>query len=773
MSAHTGSKRNDLFISTDSGAGDDGEAGLGHNLTPVSSVHHTLSGELKKVALGKENGPLLAASPNIRSALLVTQKGAKMKLDELFFVWLSDEKAQETVRQLVRNSAAGSLLPSSNSSPVKPAPPLSPKGRGQQKSLRNSPRRSPTRAPSSPSTLSRVQENPVSKVLNLSEKSPGPDTRKAKADLQEQSGKAEINTAATGDGSSSSSSTTSTPAKGSESSIDAPSRSSSPSLPAPTAPVTAKGASLELIPRFHFPGAGGRGRGKAIPADSLQQRSESIAASFREYPSGMSHENFVAVTKDLCNLPSFFSTPLHKRVRAMWAVKNAKSPAEAAGAPDTLSEEGLVTEEMFRSFWKSEIEPFDRYSRFFRLLKRPNRNYIFPSDFEPFLKELLKYHPGLEFLESAPEFQDKYMRTVVARIFYSTDRYQRWRLSERDVRRSNPSLLDAFDAVDENDDINVVHNFFSYEHFYVLYCKFWELDTDRDFMITQEDLLRYGGHALTRRAIERVFEQAGRQFLCTSPGKMGYEDFCFFMLAEEDKSTLESIKYWFSVVDLNSDGAVTPEEMKVFYDEQLHRMECLGHELVPFDDIYSQLCDLVGLSAADGFAKFELKDFTRGGVDHMMLTGNFFNMLFNLNKVSTIFLPRCPSSSLVTILHFTLLTHVYDSAGHSPETKVRGIRTTRSLPSEAAEDRGRGDRDRVGSVCVDRVHALGHGRRASRAGASSRKLARRRVAAMKHRHNQCLYLTVPIRFSTVLYCPLWLQFLIEIVIRGLKKGCDP
>ena len=38
-------------------------------------------------------------------------------------------------------------------------------------------------------------------------------------------------------------------------------------------------------------------------------------------------------------------------------------------------------------------------------------------------------------------------------------------------------------AVDEEEDINKVLRFFSYEHFYVVYCKFWELDTDHDFLI--------------------------------------------------------------------------------------------------------------------------------------------------------------------------------------------------------------------------------------------------------------------------------------------------
>ena len=32
--------------------------------------------------------------------------------------------------------------------------------------------------------------------------------------------------------------------------------------------------------------------------------------------------------------------------------------------------------------------------------------------------------------------------------------------------------------LDEEDDINKINDYFSYEHFYVIYCKFWELDTD-------------------------------------------------------------------------------------------------------------------------------------------------------------------------------------------------------------------------------------------------------------------------------------------------------
>lgn len=49
--------------------------------------------------------------------------------------------------------------------------------------------------------------------------------------------------------------------------------------------------------------------------------------------------------------------------------------------------------------------------------------------------------------------------------------------------------------------------YFSYEHFYVIYCKFWELDQDHDFLIDRDDLAHYSQGALSLQIIDRVFEQ--------------------------------------------------------------------------------------------------------------------------------------------------------------------------------------------------------------------------------------------------------------------------
>ena len=43
-----------------------------------------------------------------------------------------------------------------------------------------------------------------------------------------------------------------------------------------------------------------------------------------------------------------------------------------------------------------------------------------------------------------------------------------------------------------------------------------------------------------------------------------------FLLCEEDKTNPLSLAYWFRIVDLNGDGIITPDEMLVFYTEQVH-----------------------------------------------------------------------------------------------------------------------------------------------------------------------------------------------------------
>lgn len=386
-------------------------------------------------------------------------------------------------------------------------------------------------------------------------------------------------------------------------------------------------------------------------------------------------DNFVKITKDICSFPTFFNGPLYKRILYLWNTHTLKSHSQKLIIWNEFQKEELrclgidpseekeedknellehldrvITVEIFRWYWVEEMENYDASERFFRLLKKPFENYVGKDEFLPYMKELLRDHPGLEFLSNHSEFQDKYAITVITRIFYSVNRCHSGRITARQIRRSD--LLSAFHQVDEEEDINKVTRYFSYEHFYVLYCRFWELDHDRDYKITREDLLKYGEQCLSHMIVDRIFDAAPRPFgvpneddiedkedgngpssSSASKGEkspkdyLTYEDFIFFMLSEEDKANEISVRYWFTCIDVDGDGMLNNMEMRSFYALQQHRMQQLGHEYIPFEDMLCQMIDMIKPKNEEFII---VEDFLQE--ECAPVSGALFDALFNLNK---------------------------------------------------------------------------------------------------------------------------------------------
>ena len=104
----------------------------------------------------------------------------------------------------------------------------------------------------------------------------------------------------------------------------------------------------------------------------------------------------------------------------------------------------------------------------------------------------------------------------------------------------------------------------------MIYIKFWELDSDHDFYLSKEELSKYSGYTLSRKTIERIFSQVARKF--QNPEKMSFGDFCWFIYCVEDKTTEQSIDYWFKILDLDNNGIVSGYELEFFYEEQSQRL---------------------------------------------------------------------------------------------------------------------------------------------------------------------------------------------------------
>eukprot|EP00941_MAST-03F_sp_MAST-3F-sp1_P002074 g2074.t1 len=373
-----------------------------------------------------------------------------------------------------------------------------------------------------------------------------------------------------------------------------------------------------------------------------------IRNAFSPFPDahhGILLTDFVYVAKTLWGMPTFLCPLLFRRVNLVCEKESMKeensehemkddnnggeNDEKGGGKEDTRKNasqsQSRVTVAKAIRFYHTELKSYSHTERIFRLLAKPGATFLTADDFMPMMEELLAYHPGLEFLEATPEFQEKYARTVITRIFYICNRAQNGRLTLQELERSN--LISMMMLVDEEDDINKVEQYFSYEHFYVIYCKFWELDGDHDFLLTRQDLLRYGNHCLTRGIVDRIFDYARRPLNPGPDDRMTYENFCYFFLSEIDKSNPISIRYWFQLVNLCGDGVIRHREMREMYSEQLQRMESLGHEVVPFEDVMCQMCDLIRPAKPGEFRVLDFVHWEK--IEHASV---FFDMLFNLSE---------------------------------------------------------------------------------------------------------------------------------------------
>lgn len=353
------------------------------------------------------------------------------------------------------------------------------------------------------------------------------------------------------------------------------------------------------IPQFYFP----MGKPNGAVSSEVESILQRLSKEFGSLEGGKAYKQQMANITKLCGLPSFWKVLLFRA---------------AGGASD-----GFITYSGLAVLLKRLYQTcHDEASKFLRLAAKPDSNVLDFEDFEPFVQDVVESHPGLTFLQDAPEFHSRYVTTVISRVMFCVNRSWTGQITLPELRKGN--FLLTVRRLEEEDDINQIKDFFSYEHFYVIYCKFWELDKDHDLYIDKADLSRHNDHALNSRLIDRIFSGAVTRGPDFEEGRMSYREFVWFLLAEEDKRHMTSIEYWFRCMDLDGDGVISMYEMEFFHEEQMNKMETLGIERLPFEDTVCQMLDMVS-PRREG-------QITLGDLKACKMTNIFFDTFFNLDK---------------------------------------------------------------------------------------------------------------------------------------------
>ncbi|XP_056902841.1 serine/threonine-protein phosphatase 2A regulatory subunit B'' subunit beta isoform X1 [Takifugu flavidus] len=354
----------------------------------------------------------------------------------------------------------------------------------------------------------------------------------------------------------------------------------------------------ESIPKFHFP----QGRPQAnLNIDSLISKIEKI---FSQFPNERATIEEMGQVAKACECSLYWKMPLFC----------------LAGGDRT----GFVSVHKFVAMWRKTLQTcHDEASKFVHLLAKPGCNYLEQDDFIPFLQDVVNSHPGLAFLKEAPDFHSRYITTVIQRVFYNVNRSWSGKITCSELRKSN--FLQNVALLEQEEDVNQLTEFFSYEHFYVIYCKFWELDTDHDLYIDQRDLAQHNDQAISQKMIERIFSgTVTRDRRVHKEGRLSYADFVWFLISEEDKKTDTSVEYWFRCMDLDGDGVLSMYELEFFYEEQCQKLEAMAIEPLPFEDCLCQMLDLV---KPEFEGKITLRDLKRCKLSHI-----FFDTFFNIEK---------------------------------------------------------------------------------------------------------------------------------------------
>ncbi|XP_044288899.1 serine/threonine-protein phosphatase 2A regulatory subunit B'' subunit beta isoform X1 [Varanus komodoensis] len=354
----------------------------------------------------------------------------------------------------------------------------------------------------------------------------------------------------------------------------------------------------QTIPTFYFPYGCPK---EKVNIDAVIAK---IEKTFSQFPNERATLEDMGKVAKACECPLYWKGPLFY----------------CAGGERT----GFISVHKFVAMWRKILQTcHDAATKFVHLLKSPGCNYLIQEDFIPFLQDVVNSHPSLVFLKEASEFHSRYITTVIQRIFYTVNRSWSGRITCNELRKS--SFLQNVALLEEEVDINQLTEYFSYEHFYVIYCKFWELDTDHDLYIDPKDLARHNDHAISNRMIERIFSGAvtrGRKV--QKEGKLSYADFVWFLISEEDKKTPTSIEYWFRCMDLDGDGVLSMYELQYFYEEQCQKLDNMAIEPLPFEDCLCQMLDLVKPECE---GKITLRDLKK-----CKMANVFFDTFFNIEK---------------------------------------------------------------------------------------------------------------------------------------------
>ncbi|KAK8818587.1 hypothetical protein WA538_003900, partial [Blastocystis sp. DL] len=288
----------------------------------------------------------------------------------------------------------------------------------------------------------------------------------------------------------------------------------------------------------------------------------------------------------------------------------------------------LLTEADYKEFYESYLQQRSQVEQCFFLLAYPEST-ISVTSIHQLITHVIDTTPVLSKAFAEEEDRKRYELTVMATIFFRVNLSDTHSISLNEFTHSNfyrvLCLLSTIESVDS------LPFAFSVKAYRVISSQFTALDRDGDERLSIDELRQYGDICLNELALRRVMEGSGRRKWCVEKDFMDYRDFVYLVIADENKRSGTSIRYWFHVLDVEERGVISEQCVRLFYKSQMERLKEYGYRELDYGIFWMTIKDLL-FTRHD---QFTLHDFLPKKHEYMIPVVNrvtAINMLVNTYK---------------------------------------------------------------------------------------------------------------------------------------------
>jgi len=231
------------------------------------------------------------------------------------------------------------------------------------------------------------------------------------------------------------------------------------------------------------------------------------------------------------------------------------------------------------------------------------QGFLTEIDLENYITELIPTLPQLEGLEKS--FHSFYVCTAVRKFLFFLDPLKLGKVRIQDILASGflDELLELRDEDLPKDAQD--SNWFSAPSALRVYGQYLNLDINRNGMLCQEELRRFGTGTLTPVFIQRVFEEC-----MTYEKEMDYKTYLDFVLAMDNKREPQALQYFFKLLDVNHRNYLNSFDLLFYFKGVQDLMELHKQEIVAFEDVKDEIFDMV---RPNDPMKLTLQDFIKSG----------------------------------------------------------------------------------------------------------------------------------------------------------------